>query len=200
MIRMNILYTTNDTVESCILFFFKCIAWGKRQSINQVSVALLVGINIVVIYHGGAGVLWKMMAVVILVAIAVGIVVQRAVTNTQIETIAHIKSTDTEGGAVSIRGMITYAAQNKFVIKDSTGTAQLSTCPTWYKDIPLHEGEMVTVIGQIMNQAPDRQKCDFALSVYKIFRDGEVIIVRGQPGKPPWVGYRPSTNQTNTGY
>ena len=48
----------------------------------------------------------------------------------------------------------------------------------------------ITVSGQVMNSPSCLAKCDFMLSVFKIYRGGEIIEVRRRPGKPPWIGYR----------
>ncbi len=133
--------------------------------------------------------LWKVVVAVVLLALGTGLYVQYALTNTQIRTISDARAADTEGGTVVVQGTITYAADNVFVLDDGTGKAELSTCPTWYKRIPVHEGDRVTVIGQVMINPPMNTKVDFALSVYKIVSDGETIEVRGRPGKPPWTSY-----------
>jgi hypothetical protein len=133
--------------------------------------------------------LWKVIVVVLCVAVAVGIVVEHAVTNTQIRTIADVRSSDTGGGSVALRGKIVFAKENTFVLQDATGRVELSTCPTWYKRIWMNEGDQVTVIGQVMNNPPMITRSEFVLSVYKILRGHEDIEVRERPGKPPWTSY-----------
>jgi len=137
-------------------------------------------------------VLWKLLAVVLLIALAVGVVVEHAVTNVQIRTIADARSAATKGGTVALQGIITFARDNRFILEDGTGRVELCTCPLWYKRVPLHEGDRVTAVGEVMSNPSFSTRCDFVLSVYKVFRGGEVIQVRGGPGKPPWLSYRPS--------
>ncbi|HUV04223.1 MAG TPA: hypothetical protein VMX94_03870 [Armatimonadota bacterium] len=135
--------------------------------------------------------LWKVFATVLLVAVAVGIFVEHAVTNIQIRTIASARSGTTRGGAVALRGTITFAQDNRFILEDGTGRVELSTCPLWYRRVPLREGDCVTAVGEVMSNPSLHTRCDFVLSVYKVFRGGEVIQVRRGPGKPPWMSYRP---------
>lgn len=134
---------------------------------------------------------WKVLAAVFLVVIGAGVFVEHAVTNVQIRTIADVRSAATRGGTVAMRGSIILARDNRFVLDDGTGMVELSTCPLWYKRVPLHEGDRVTVVGEVMSNPSFSSKCDFVLSVYKVFRGGEVIQVRRGPGKPPWMTYRP---------
>lgn len=135
--------------------------------------------------------IWRILAAVLIVSAAVGVVVERAVTNTQIRTIADVRSSSkAEGGTVALRGVITFAEDNRFILDDTSGKVELSTCPVWYRRIELREGDRVTVIGQVMSNPSLSSRCDFVLSVYKVFRGGEVIQVRRRPGKPPWITYR----------
>jgi len=136
--------------------------------------------------------LWQVLAVVLLVAAAVGVVVERAVTKTQIRTIADVRSSHAEGGTAALQGTITFAENNRFVLQDGTGRIELSTCPVWYKRISLHEGEHVTVVGQVMRNQSLSAESDFVLSVYKVYRGSEVLEVRRSPGKPPWASHRSS--------
>lgn len=133
--------------------------------------------------------LWKVLVVVLVLAAATGLYVEHALTSTQIRTISDVLASDTEGGTVVVKGTIVYASDNVFILDDGTGKVELSTCPTWYKRIPLLEGDKVTVIGQVMVNPPMNTKTDIALSVYKILRGSETIEVRGRPGKPPWAAY-----------
>lgn len=133
---------------------------------------------------------WKVLAAVLLVVIGAGVFVEHAVTNVQIRTIADVQSAATRG-TVALRGSIIFARDNRFILDDGTGKVELSTCPLWYKRVLLHEGDRVTVVGEVMSNPSFSSKCDFVLSVYKVFRGGEVIQVRRGPGKPPWMTYRP---------
>ena len=121
------------------------------------------------------------------VAITAGVFVERAITNTQIRTIADVQSSHVEGGTVALRGTITFAENNRFILDDGTGQVELSTCPVWYRRIDLHDGDRIVVVGQLMSNPSLSLRCDFVLSVYKVFRNHEVIQVRRRPGKPPWA-------------
>lgn len=133
--------------------------------------------------------LWKILLALLLLTIGVGIFIQNAVTKTQIRTISDVRSSDTQGGTVSLEGKIIYARDNRFVLDDGTGKAELSTCPLWYKQINLQEGDGVIAVGQVMNNPSFTTKSDFVLSVYKIFRGADTFEVRVRPGKPPWITY-----------
>ena len=130
---------------------------------------------------------WRIPLAVILVALLACLVVQRAVMERQIWTIADIRAADTSGGTVVVKGRIIDASDNRFILDDGTGRAELSTCPSWYKHIDLSEGDMATVVGEAMKNPSMTARCDIVLSVYKIFADGETILVRRRPGKPPWM-------------
>lgn len=131
--------------------------------------------------------LWRALAIVTLLTIAVGVFVEHTLTSVQIRTIASARSADVTGGTVAIEGTITYAKNNRFIVKDSTGAVELSTCPLWYKRVNLHEGDKVIVVGEVLSNPPRARKCDFVMSTYKIFRDNDIIEVRRGPGKPPWA-------------
>jgi len=134
--------------------------------------------------------LLKISSLVFILAVSVGYLVQHAVMDDQIRTIRDIKSSDTVGGTVSVRGTISYALDNRFILTDGTGQVEISTCPLWYKRIDLHKGDKVTVTGQVMHNSSFFADCDFILSAYKIFNNGLVVEVRRRPGKPPWMSYR----------
>lgn len=129
---------------------------------------------------------WRFLVIALVVAAAVGILVQHTVMNSEVVTAAQVKAGGVRPGAVTLRGTITYANCNTFILNDGTGMVDLSTCPLWWKRIDLHQGDKVTVVGEAMRNPSFAVRSDFALSVYKIFKDGEVIVVRGRPGKPPW--------------
>ena len=138
---------------------------------------------------------WRILVIVLLVAIAVGIVVQHAVMDSEVVTIAKARAAGIRKGAITLKGKVTYANNNAFMLNDGTGTVELSTCPIWYKRIDLHEGDEVLVIGEPMRNPSFEMKCDFVLSVYRMFKDGETILVRRRPGKPPWTSFQPPENQ-----
>ena len=134
--------------------------------------------------------LLKILSLVLVLAASVGYIVQHAVLNDQIRTIRDIKNSDTMGGTVAVRGTISYALDNRFILTDGTGRIEVSTCPIWYKRIDLHKGDAVTITGQVMHNSSFFSGCDFILSAYKIFNNGMVVEVRRRPGKPPWMSYR----------
>ncbi|MHB1000201.1 MAG: hypothetical protein ACYC27_13235 [Armatimonadota bacterium] len=128
----------------------------------------------------------KILIVAFLVAVAVGVVVSRSVTSTQVHSINEVKSWE-RGGMVALNGKVTFSKNNHFVIDDGTGKAELSTCPSWYKKINLYENDHITVTGQVSKNVPSYKECSFILSVFKIYKDGEVIEIRDRPGRPSWV-------------
>ena len=132
---------------------------------------------------------WKISAAISLTVVVTAIVVQHMVTKIQIRTIAEVGSCATEG-ATALRGTITFAADNTFILDDGTGKAELSTCPLWYKRIDLREGDHIIVVGKVMRNPSLSTKTDFVISTYKILHGRRVIHVRGRPGKPPWASYR----------
>ena len=133
---------------------------------------------------------WRILVIFLLVAVAVGVVVQYTVTDSELVTIAEIRASGYPRGAIALKGTIIYANDNRFILDDGTGKVELSTCPVWYKRIYLQPGDEVTVIGEAMKNLSFTMKSDFVVSVYKIFKDGDVILVRRRPGKPPWGSYR----------
>lgn len=143
-----------------------------------------------IITPGGMEMKWKILAVVVLISLAVGIIAERAVTKTQIRAIHDIRVEQAAGGIVAIEGKVSYASDNRFALDDGTGKAELSTCPTWYKRIDMVEGDKAVVVGQVMGSRPLLRGCRFALCVYKIQHGGATTEVRRGPGVPPWFGYR----------
>ena len=130
---------------------------------------------------------WRVLVVMLLVAAAVGIVVQRTVTDSEIVTAAQVMARGIRPGAITLKGTITYANNNNsFIMSDGTGKVHLLTCPVWWKRIDLHLGDKVMVVGEAMRNQSLTVKSDFTLSVYKIFVHSDEIVVRGRPGKPPW--------------
>ena len=130
---------------------------------------------------------WRAIIILTLVALAVGIFVEHTLTDVQIRTIASARSADVQGGTVAIEGTIVYAKNNRFILQDDTGRAELTTCPLWYKRVNLHEGDKVIAVGEVLTNPPLSRNCDFVLSTYKVFRGREVIEIRRGPGKPPWA-------------
>jgi uncharacterized protein YdeI (BOF family) len=132
-------------------------------------------------------------------AIAVGYFVEHALSNEQLRTIADVRTSSGSSGIVAISGTITEAHENRFVMKDGTGTAELYTCPEWYRVIDLQRGDKVVVTGEVVRHASPG--CDFILSVFKISHDGDTIVLRDRPGTPPWIRNKPAdTSQVSYGY
>lgn len=138
---------------------------------------------------------WRILVIVLLVAIAVGVVVQYTVTDSELVTIAEIRARGNPRGAIALKGTIIYANDNRFILDDGTGKVELSTCPAWYKRIDMHSGDQVMVIGEVMRNPSFAMRSEFVFSVYKVFKDGDVILVRQRPGKPPWSSYHLPENQ-----
>ncbi|MDH7482460.1 MAG: hypothetical protein QHH26_10895 [Armatimonadota bacterium] len=130
---------------------------------------------------------WRIPLAILMIAFLAGFFTQRAVMDTQVRTIADVKAGNTCGGTAVIKGKIIYASDNHFILQDSTGKAELATCPTWYKQIPLIKGEEAIVVGEVLKNPSLLGNCEIILSVYKIFTDHGTIVVRGRPGKPPWM-------------
>ena len=133
---------------------------------------------------------WKAGIVFSLVVLAVAVLVQSTVTKTQIYRISDVKGANRLGGTVAVEGKITYASDNVFILEDGTGKAEIATCPTWYQRVNLYDGDQVMIVGQVSDNPSLKIKTDFVLNAYKVFKGGQVIVVRGRPGKPPWINYR----------
>ncbi len=134
--------------------------------------------------------IWKATTVGVIVTLAVAVLVQSTVTKTQIYRISDVKITDSLGGTVAVQGKITYAYNNVFMLQDGTGKIEVDTCPTWYKRVELFPGDHVVVVGQVANNPSIDSKINFVLNAFKIMKGKETIVVRGRPGKPPWMYYR----------
>jgi len=138
----------------------------------------------------GAKVFARVLVVSLLVAVAVGVLVQRTMMESEVATVAQVVSGGVRPGAVVLEGTVTYANDNNtFILSDGTGSVELSTCPVWWMRIDLHLGDIVTVVGEPMRNPSLTTRSDLTLSVYKIFKDGDTIVVRGRPGKPPWSSH-----------
>jgi uncharacterized protein YdeI (BOF family) len=135
-------------------------------------------------------VVWKSGTVFVLLVLAVAVLVQSTVTKTQIHKISEVKAEHCLGGTVAVEGTITYASENVFILEDGTGQVEVQTCPTWYKRVNLYTRDRVMIVGQVANTPSLRTRTDFVLNAYKVFRGSQVIVVRGRPGKPPWINYR----------
>ena len=131
--------------------------------------------------------LWKVLAILLVVTAGAVFFVERAMTSDEIRNIASIRTLDTQGGTVTVRGIVTYANENHIAIKDSTASADLVTCPVWYKRVSLFPGDEVTVTAQVLKQHSKAQNGDVVLGVYEVLCNGDEIEVRDKPGKPPWA-------------
>jgi|GEM_PF-2506780 len=130
---------------------------------------------------------WKIPLAMTLVAILACLLVEHAVMEKQVWTIADIKNGHVKSGTVVVRGTIAYSSDNCFILDDGTGKAQLYTCPTWYRRIDLYEGQHVVVVAEVVENPSSTADYDLVLSAYKIFADGDTILIRSRPGKPPWA-------------
>jgi uncharacterized protein YdeI (BOF family) len=118
-----------------------------------------------------------------------GMLVQQAFTGTEIERVASAKKTGVSR-LITLQGRISnfVPSDNVFILTDVTGTAELSTCPTWYRKINIHDGEQVTVTGHILTSKPEAPKALYVVAVHYIERpDGSRIALRESIGKPPWA-------------
>ena len=132
---------------------------------------------------------WRILVCVLVIAAGTGMLVHHAMTATHVRTISQLNSGYPEG-VVAIRGRVASTEDNSFMLEDGTGIADVSTCPTWYKQINLCCGEQVTVTGRIIPNAFPSRNSRFVMCAYRIDRAYEVIRIRGKPGKPPWASQR----------
>jgi len=132
-------------------------------------------------------VLAKLLPVALAVAVAVGVVAEIAFTRTRTYTVA-AALTDPDTVVVTVAGSVFPAGRNSYVLRDETGLAKLDTCPRWYRTVRLTPGEKVTVTGEILRNNTPPEGMLYTLAVYTIRRrDRPEIVVRTEPGKPPWA-------------
>ncbi|MEN6373063.1 MAG: hypothetical protein ABFD64_13750 [Armatimonadota bacterium] len=129
----------------------------------------------------------KIFPIALALAIAIGLLTELAFTKTKVYTIKSA-STDADSNIVSIQGAVRKVGHNRYVLIDSTGHAELQTCPLWYRTIELKMDENVTVTGDILENSRARKGSLYVLDVYRIVRNGKPeIVLRSRPGKPPWA-------------
>lgn len=129
----------------------------------------------------------KIFPAIVLLAIAIGVLAELTFTRTKVYTIA-AGPKESETNMITIRGKVTPIGANSFILRDPTGSAQLQTCPLWYKEINLTPGEEVTVTGEVLKEDTPAKGALYTLAVYKIERNHlPDIVLRTRPGKPPWT-------------
>ena len=135
--------------------------------------------------------LWRILICVFALCVGIAFWVHHALTRTQISTVADIRTREDTGVSVALQGRVVCVEDSRFVLDDGTGRAEIATCPAWYKPINICVGERVIVMGRVLKTIRlGRTRSEFVVSAYRILRDGEVIEVRGKPGKPPWAYQR----------
>ncbi|QKD84735.1 DNA-binding protein [Thermoleptolyngbya sichuanensis A183] len=81
---------------------------------------------------------------------------------------------------ITITGTVQSIVGNEFLLRDNTGEIIVDAGPRWYHQINLSPGERVTVVGEYD---------DYDFDAFRITREnGEVIVIRNGPGRPPWAG------------
>ncbi|MGF1568670.1 MAG: DNA-binding protein [Nodosilinea sp.] len=81
---------------------------------------------------------------------------------------------------ITIAGTVGSVVGNDFTLRDDTGEVVVDAGPRWYQEITVTPGEQLTVVGEYDNGEFD---------AYRITRaNGEVIVIRSGPGRPPWAG------------
>jgi len=90
--------------------------------------------------------------------------------------------------AFTVSGRIYNIGANIFLLKDSTGAAEVETCPLWYRRISLRDGERVNITGEILQVRPESAEARYRIAAYRIERQGRPgIVLRTAVGRPPWV-------------
>ncbi|OIP72791.1 MAG: DNA-binding protein [Oscillatoriales cyanobacterium CG2_30_40_61] len=83
---------------------------------------------------------------------------------------------------VTISGTVQSVVGNQFTLNDDTGEVIVDAGPRWYHTINVSPGEKLTVTGEYDDDNFD---------AFQITRaNGETIIIRNSPGRPPWAGGR----------
>ena len=123
----------------------------------------------------------------ILIVALGAIAVQFVFTNTRNLPIGSAKNMS-NSIIVTVTGRLYTKGINKFLLKDSTGAAQIDTCPTWFRRIIIPTGEQVTITGELLEMPADTIGAKYRLAAYVIQQRGEPdIVLRTTPGKPPWA-------------
>lgn len=83
-------------------------------------------------------------------------------------------------GGITLTGTVGSVVGNSFTLSDGTGEIIVGAGPRWYQEVTVLPGEPLTVVGEY-----DQGEFD----AYRITRaNGDVIVVRDGPGRPPWAG------------
>jgi hypothetical protein len=81
---------------------------------------------------------------------------------------------------ITISGTVGSVVGNNFTLSDGSGEIIVDAGPRWYQEINVTPGEELTVVEEYDNGEFD---------AYRITRaNGEVIVIRNGPGRPPWAG------------
>ncbi len=120
----------------------------------------------------------RLFAVLTLGVFAAGVAIARA--QTPIGNLQRQAGTTISGTVQSVVG-------NEFILSDGTGEIIVDAGPRWYHSINVQPGERLTVVGEYDDD-------DF--DAFRIIRaNGETLIIREGPGRPPWAGGRPRPPQ-----
>lgn len=129
----------------------------------------------------------KIFPIALALAFAIGVLTELAFTKTKVFTIKEAM-TDPETAVVTISGTITEIHPNTFVISDKSGSAELQTCPTWYRRIFLMKTIPTVVTGEILRDDSHHEGTLYTLAAFKITQPGRPDIeLRPSLGKPPWA-------------
>lgn len=131
--------------------------------------------------------LTKAFPILLALAIAVGVLAELAFTRSKILTVARAPE-DADTTIVTIGGQVKSLSDNEYILRDNTGSAELQTCPLWFRRVELDPDERVVVTGEIVRGNTPPKGTLYSLAVFKIVREGKPeIVIRTAPGKPPWV-------------
>lgn len=120
--------------------------------------------------------------------VALGVVfVELAFTNPRELAIADAnKSSDV--AVVTVSGNIYTKSENKFLLKDASGAAEIETCPPWFRKVILRDGEHVQITGEVLQTPARIPGAKYRIAAHRIGRKGEPdIVLRKTVGKPQWT-------------
>ena len=123
-----------------------------------------------------------------LLVVGLGIVaVELAFTNPHIHTIANANKISSFA-VITVAGNIYNKGENRFLLKDASGAAELETCPVWFKKIEVRDGEHVVVSGEFSTKPSNIAGAKYYIVVHSIQRQGKPgIVLRKTVGKAPWA-------------
>ena len=123
-----------------------------------------------------------------LLVVALGVVaVELAFTNPHILTIADANKKSSVA-VVTVAGNIYNNGENRFLLRDASGAAELETCPVWFRKIEMCDGEHVVATGEISNLPTHIDGAEYRIVVHSIHRQGKPdILLRTTVGKAPWA-------------